>query len=69
MGTVIPNTYKFLEKRLTALNATYVTGANLSYADFCWASFYTNIATNANFPFSPMLVQMLEMFPNTKKYL
>lgn len=69
LNNVIPKTYKFLEKRLTSLNVKYVSGNNLCYADFCWASFMVTIASNANFPFSGELMAQLAMYPKTKQYL
>jgi len=63
LNNVIPKTYKFLEKRLTSLNVKYVSGNNLCYADFCWASFMVTIASNANFPFSGELMAQLAMYP------
>ena len=69
MGSLLPNTFKFLENRLSKLNCAYVSGDKLCYADFCWASFMCTIARNANFPFSGGVMQMIDMHPKTKEYL
>jgi len=69
LKSLIPNTYKFIEKRLTTLNVKYISGNNLCYADFCWASFMATIASNANFPFSGELMAQLASYPKTKQYL
>ena len=70
MGTVLPNTFKFLENRFTKLNCAYVSGSDkLCYADFTWASFMCTIAHNTNFPFSAGILQQMEMYPKTKEYL
>jgi len=52
MTQILPKSLQFLENRLKKLNIRYVSGNNLCYADFCWASFMVTIALNSNFSFS-----------------
>ena len=69
MNQIIPNSFKFLENRLSKLNIKYVSADNLCYADFCWASFMVTVALNSNFPFSGGIQQQMAMYPKTKQYL
>jgi len=52
MTQILPKSLQFLENRLKKLNIRYISGNNLCYADFCWASFMVTVALNSNLSFS-----------------